>query len=529
MTKRKTYSKKSNLVVVRRFIEATRDSGYKNTTSAISELVDNSIQAKASLIEIFIEKNLDSKVFPIKITVQDNGEGMGEDLMQIALSFGGSSRFDDRGGLGRYGMGLPNASISQCRLVELFSWQSKESVYKTSLDVEKVAAGKMSSIPKPVLVKSPRLEFKTKSRSGTLVCWKECDRLENKRISTLVRKISSQLGRMFRHYLWENLIIKINGQSVQPVDPLFLNKQSPYAKAKEFGETQLFEFKKPDKNNHANFRGKVTIKFSELPLIHWSALPNKDKREMGIVNGAGVSVVRGKREIDHGWFFMGQKRKENYDDWWRCEVSFDPSLDEYFGITHTKQQIRPVTELLDALTPYIETTGRVLNSRVRKLFLEIKESELNKKFLNELSNKTKSLPVMKVKSQTQEEKKIVSLLKDRLKRLKHNSYNSNVKYQIISENLLDEPFFIPLQQKDLLTLVLNQNHLFYKDFYGPLKEDSNGELLEILQSLLISAARAEKTTSGKKDSSILLEYRKMWSDTLAVFIKNVNNQANLKF
>ncbi|MGI8447952.1 MAG: hypothetical protein ACR2MP_12395 [Streptosporangiaceae bacterium] len=40
-----------------------------------------------------------------------------------------------------------------------------------------------------------------------------------------------------------------------------------------------------------------------------------------------VSVVRSGREIDQGWFFMGTKRRENHDDWWRCEVRFDPVLD----------------------------------------------------------------------------------------------------------------------------------------------------------------------------------------------------------
>ena len=70
--------------------------------------------------------------------------------------------------------------------------------------------------------------------------------------------------------------------------------------------------------------------------------------------------------------------------------------------------------------------------------------------------------------------------------------------------------------------------LFYKDFYGPLKENSNSELLEILQSLLISAARAEKVISEKQDPSILLEYRKLWSDTLAVFTKNIIHLNNLK-
>ena len=47
---------------------------------------------------------------------------------------------------------------------------------------------------------------------------------------------------------------------------------------------------------------------------------------------------------------MGRKHRENYDDWWRCEVQFDAVLDEVFGISHTKQQIRPHPQLVEALT-----------------------------------------------------------------------------------------------------------------------------------------------------------------------------------
>ena len=56
-------------------------------------------------------------------------------------------------------------------------------------------------------------------------------------------------------------------------------------------------------------------------------------------NYAEVAGIRAGREVDYGWFFLGGKRRENYDDWWRCEVRFDPVLDELFGITHSKQAI----------------------------------------------------------------------------------------------------------------------------------------------------------------------------------------------
>ena len=57
-------------------------------------------------------------------------------------------------------------------------------------------------------------------------------------------------------------------------------------------------------------------------MSKWYSLSNEEKNARGIAKNAGVSIVRAGREIDCGWFFMGQKRKENYDDWWRCEVRF---------------------------------------------------------------------------------------------------------------------------------------------------------------------------------------------------------------
>jgi hypothetical protein len=78
-----------------------------------------------------------------------------------------------------------------------------------------------------------------------------------------------------------------------------------------------------------------------------------------------TSVIRAGREIDYGWFFLDGKRRENYDDWWRCEIRFDPALDEAFGITHTKQQIHPKDYLTEVLAPDLENVAKALNGRVR--------------------------------------------------------------------------------------------------------------------------------------------------------------------
>src|SRR5258708_22624916 len=114
-----------SIVAVDRLIQATRDSGYKGSASAISELVDNSVQAGAKKIAISItEASSSAEQKEMEVSILDNGCGMDPFTLRQALRFGGSTRFGDRSGLGRYGMGLPNASLSQARRVTVYTWQS---------------------------------------------------------------------------------------------------------------------------------------------------------------------------------------------------------------------------------------------------------------------------------------------------------------------------------------------------------------------------------------------------------------------
>src|SRR4051812_3824839 len=128
-----------SIIVVDKFIQATRDSGYKGTASATAELVDNSLQAGATRVEIRLSDTGDED-FPLQLSVLDNGSGMHPATLRNALRFGYSTRFNQRSGLGRFGMGLPNASLSQARRVEVYSWQKGQRPYAAFLDVDEIAA-----------------------------------------------------------------------------------------------------------------------------------------------------------------------------------------------------------------------------------------------------------------------------------------------------------------------------------------------------------------------------------------------------
>ncbi len=491
-----------SIIALDTFIQSTRDSGYKGTASALAELVDNSIQAKARRIDIRIESIKDSE-FPFTVLISDDGHGMDRSTLRQALRFGGSTRFNDREGLGRYGMGLPNASLSQARRVTVYSWTAPDEVYSSHLDVDEIAAGTIKEVPNP---KRTQLPLEQHQKHGTVVEWSRCDRLDNRRLSTMVSKLSVSLGRRFRHFIYKGLQIYVNGQEVKPVDPLFLNPKALYADAKQYGEELVYEIEVPNSRR----RGRITVTFSELPVEAWHAMPNPEKRQRGISMGAGVSIVRGGREVDFGWFFLGNKRRENYDDWWRCEIQFDPVLDDLMGITHTKQQIRPAPMLLEILSPDMEAISRVLNTRARRAHLKAKSLEQRREAEAIATSRDAILPPV-----TKQGRKGSG-------RPGAGEPSGAASYRIVEETTRSTVFFEGHQNNGQVVLQLNPHHPFHKALYKMVRDSDNAEMKSVgtlLDLVLLAAARAEVSDSPAADAKAVQAFKKRWSEALAVFLK----------
>ena len=506
-----------SIVALDKFIRATRDSGYKGTPSAVAELVDNALQAGATDISVTLTMDEHRSPHPIQLTVLDNGSGMDAHTLRTALRFGGSTRFDDRRGLGRYGMGLPNSSLSQAQRVTVHTWGSKEGrVLHSYLDVDEIASGGITEVPEPEHV--PRPPFVNGHDTGTAVTWTRCDRLDNRRISTLTRKLLFSLGRRFRHFLWDEVSIKVNGDTVDPIDPLFLHPSALFNGASQFGEDLVYEVAARPENR--NRTGTVHVRFSELPVADWSGLSNAEKRDRGIAKGAGVSVVRGDREVDHGWFFLGGKRRENYDDWWRCEIRFDPVLDEAFGITHTKQQIRPSPHLLEALSPDMESMARALNSRARKAYQAVKVAERFSASEKRAGEKDEMLTPLPRRRRPRDER-ILAALGRRLAPIDAEPAGLTTNYQVIPAPLSETAFFNYARDEGRLFLVINPDHPFYKIVYKALL-DSDSPQDDVIRSqielLLLAAARNEAMLEDGEETKVAESIRNGWSDILATFL-----------
>jgi hypothetical protein len=485
----------------------------------VAELVDNSLQAGADTILIHIEQVAGS-VDDIRIEIIDNGCGMTGATLQQALRFGGTTRFNDRRGLGRYGMGLPNSSLSQARRLDVHSWRSRRQAQTSFLDVDEIARGAITSVPPPLQTALPSKALALGFQSGTIVTWSRCDRLDYRRPTTIARKLKPFLGRVFRYFLWNGVKINVNGEPIGSVDPLFVHEESINQGGRLYGVPLVYEVDLPLRSSGLAAVGNVSVRFSELPVSKWHKLSNEEKATKGILKAAGVSVVRSGREIDYGWFFMGDKRKENYDDWWRCEICFDPGLDEAFGITHTKQQIRPIQDLLRILVPDLEATAKALNRRVRQTHERLRSSERATASEAMASSKERFLPPLARTPTPSQRKELTALhrMHPRLIEGGAETSSSSNSYVIVEGDQGLSRFFHSYYDGDKVILALNTDHPFYKRLYRPLSDRSDDQAALIRRQIdlfLLAAARAEISSSQDKSVKFLDE----WSNIMSMFFQ----------
>ena len=352
-------------------VTALRDSGYKNTAYALAELIDNSQQAEASYIEVLcvqtrerIARRERSRVS--KIAVLDNGSGMSAAKLYMALQFGRGSHLEDRSGIGRFGIGLPNASISQARRVEVWSWQNgPDNALFTYIDVDEIKQGKQKKIPKPAHQELPvewRCMSDQISKSGTLVVWSNLDphRLTWKTAKATLANTEQLVGRIYRRFILdESIMIRLYAQeqSGEVVydkyatfdDPLYL-EPSPLVPA-PFDERPMFEHVLDDeqeiKFNGSTHTVKVRYSIAKQETIDLVDGAMKHRGQMPYGSHArkniGVSLLRARRELmlDTGWC-IGYDPRER---WWGAEVEFPPALDEVFGVTNNKQGATHFAEL----------------------------------------------------------------------------------------------------------------------------------------------------------------------------------------
>ena len=141
-----------SIVDIQNMGDALRNTGYKNIESAVAEIVDNSVEANAKDVFVIMSEDINpvsGRKLVNEIGFLDNGDGMNTDILGSCLGIGSTTR-KARKGMGRFGVGLPQASLHACPEVVVYSWQNGiDNCQMVYLNINKVKDGEQTEIADP--------------------------------------------------------------------------------------------------------------------------------------------------------------------------------------------------------------------------------------------------------------------------------------------------------------------------------------------------------------------------------------------
>ena len=341
-------------------LEALRGLGY-STATALADLVDNSIAAGASNVDLtFVWEGPDSYV-----TIQDNGQGMDDAELDRAMRLGQQSPLEARADsdLGRFGLGLKTASFSQCRRLTVASGKESGSIGCLRWDLDVLAASGddlWRLLVGPADGSHRLLEALQVAGRGTLVVWEVLDRIVTPGFSEqnfldMIDTVECHLAMVFHRYLAgpsPKIRVAINGRAVVPWDPFL-------------------------QSHHATWSSPMVLRGLGI-VAQCHVLPHKDRLDrrqyevaagpQGWTGQQGFYVYRKERLLVAGsWLGLGRGRswtKEEAHRLARIRLDIPNSADAEWKIDIRKSTARPPVAMREDLTHMMEDTCR----RARRVF-----------------------------------------------------------------------------------------------------------------------------------------------------------------
>jgi hypothetical protein len=344
----------------RRLVEALRDVGY-DFVGAVADLIDNSIAANATTVDINVQWDGANSW----LRIADDGTGMDAKTITEALRFG-SERLYRPDDLGKFGLGLKTASLSQCRTIYVASRLSEQiaRVEARRFDLDRIIEDDEWAVE--ILVDRDRPDELTaplEAHPGTVVVWRNLDRLFGSRIPTgdraqaalwaSVERLEQHLGMVFHRFIEGDLSgtrrrplrITLNGNRVHPWNPFApTEEQTQRLKQRDFdiaahGVSGVVSFEP--------FVLPTQAMFSTDTAFKTLAGPNSWNQQQGFY------IYRANRMIQSGgWSRM--RAPDEHTKFARVALDFFPELDAAFGINIAKMRVNFPPQLRDRLKEPVE-------------------------------------------------------------------------------------------------------------------------------------------------------------------------------
>lgn len=355
-------------------INSYRSFGY-NLSTAIADIVDNSISASAKVIEL--DYSWDGSDSHISILDNGNGMNLGELIQAMTPGSKDPEEIRSENDLGRFGMGLKTASFSQCKRLTVITKKKGYQTIKRCWDIDYI-----NKVEEWVLLDYIS-DFKILERlndfeSGTIVLWEGLDRIvgnaqkNNESVKNAFYQemsvVKEHLGLVFHRFI-ENSTISIcsNSHIIESWNPFLYNLTT-----------------KPEMGQPEKLNNRVEVTYYILP--HMSRISHDEYEKsggpLGWFNQQGFYIYRGDRLLVSGdW--LGLEKKRDYSKLARIAVNFPNTGDFDWNLDIKKSTATPPIEIRRELSRIakiaIKKSAKIYNWRGQKSISQISsESSLEK-------------------------------------------------------------------------------------------------------------------------------------------------------
>ncbi|MGY5281443.1 ATP-binding protein [Nocardia abscessus] len=559
------HDQRTDIIQVDRALESMRDAGF-DLTAAVGEPLDNSIEAGATLLRVLPiygrgKKTIDS------IIIADNGTGIDPTIMHKVLSMGYSNRYNQRAGLGRFGVGLKLAGLSLGERIDIYSKQLTSSdIHHSYIDLDEIREGRQQYITAEIISEWPAAATKLMVgrdgrpfSSGTVVVFGKIDRLASsgKYATSLDEKISDLrkfIARAYRTFIDTGRTMELDGKEVTLHDPLFL-MDNPRV---------ISRYKPTDPRGQLIEEGDLAIDGHNVHVAV-SLVPREfrpyegaggnvdhnghDIREFQINedNTARISILRNGREIyyDVVPHLVAGGKSDKVMRYVAIEVRFPAELDEYFQVRHVKRGAEPISKLRYELRQWLKRPVQQALKLVRQQWAEDAsrrrvENGEHSDSMDTADRVDRTLPKGRAGrgATAEEEERIVEeTAEDRRLDPKVDAAEiEKIREQVRTKpiTLFDANWpgkeFLEIHHLNGKSVVkLNHRHAFFREVYKPIKKVADDgaanlapeEMVELarraqsaIDLLFMAYARAEGMYEDPDQFGQLLTYWGMFSEAL---------------
>ena len=559
-------------------LQSLREAGY-SLSSAIAEVIDNSIEAEANSVEIYLEEVEDrGKAYVDRIAIADDGIGMGigpqgESILQHYLQLGYSTRYMSETTIGKYGVGAKLAALNFAERIDVWSCSSEASDWQhVYFDLEEALSNEEQGLPieigKPDDLPVPdELSDLLPEGTGTLVLWSQIDRIKAGRTAANVNdvrvELDRELSRIFRNFIAGGISLSINGTPMLPHDPLFLmehtwgdqvlgtqaDRSSETATNGHFPATLVAD--EAFKVGASKARLRVTLYPPEITRKRGSGGDKLAKKLRVPENEGAISFVRLDREINYTNVpRIFPRGVQDADRFVGIEIRFDPDLDAYFGVRHVKRGVEPTgdlrAEIRRRLEKYLPEARKELEERWGEVARQDQEHGGEHTPIEEaVKDANRTLPKGRVRESDDpaaHHQALVDLARDAGRETpeEQDEYIDRIKDLPVVVESVDFPGsqFIDIKHFSSQVIIrLNTRHRFYRELWEPIKEIAeldpgmvSGEqavrtarrTIEALSLLMVAYGKAESMDENPSENySDLKMFWGQFLDSLLGKVKDV--------